>query len=283
MKILVIYNPMSGVKKWGNPKKTIQNILKKEKLDYEWFETIEAKKQPLEQFLKKQFDKIIVSGGDGTVSEAASFLIENKIKTPLIILPQGSANILAASLQLPLDLARALKKGLKEKPKPLDAMRINNKQYGLIASGCGYDTMVMSKTSRSLKRKIGLLAYLWTILKTIFYYRGKPYKLTVDGKRHILIAKTIIVFNILPLGNLKITAPFIGSRIIPNDGLLNIYALNPRPIRDFFKFKKAIRVFQGKKISIKTKQNRRFQIDGNVYKGKTINIEVIPKAINISY
>jgi len=174
-------------------------------------------------------------------------------------------------------------KGLKGKGKPLDAMRINKKYYGMIAAGCGYDTLVMRKTTRSLKRKIGALAYLWTVLKTIFIHRGKPYKLSVDGKREMIIAKTIISFNILPLGHLKITKPFIGNQIFPNDGLLNILAFNPRPIRDFFKFKKAIKTFQGKKISIKTKKEGKFQIDGNVFKGNSITIEVLPKAIHIAY
>ncbi|MBN2087300.1 hypothetical protein JW758_03050 [Candidatus Peregrinibacteria bacterium] len=278
---LVIFNPVAGVKKWGNVKSIIQTTLKKEGYEYEWFETLKCEKQPLEQFKSKKFDRIIVSGGDGTVAEVSSFLIHNKIKTPLIILPQGSANILAVSLSLPLNLKSALLYGLRNKRKALDAMQINNMQYGMICTGCGYDTLIMSKTPRSLKRKIGAWAYLWIFIKTIFLYRSKPYKLTIDGKRHVVVAKTILIFNILPLGHLKISKPFTKHQIIPNDGLLNIYVINPRPIRDFFRFSRHLLVFQGKKISIKSKKKRQFQIDGDVFKGKTMQIEVIPKAINI--
>lgn len=283
MKILVIYNPVAGSKKLINTKKAIQDTLKKSKYDYKWFETVKAEKQPFEQFLNKKFDRIIVSGGDGTVAEVASFLVKNKIKTPLIILPQGSANILALSLRLPMGTKAALNKGLKGKGKPLDIMKINNKKYGLIAAGCGYDTLVMKDTPRKLKRKIGALAYLWTILKTIFYYRSRPYKISIDGKRHTIIAKAIMAFNIFPIRHLKIAEPFVGHQILPDDGLLNIYALNPRPIRDFLKFSKAMKVFTGKKISIKSKKNKKFQIDGNVFKGKSLNLEVMPKAIRIVY
>ncbi len=283
MKILIIFNPMSGFRKWGDPKTIIQKTLKKRGYSYEWFETIKAKRQPLDQFKNKKYDKIIVSGGDGTVAEVASFLIEHKIKTPLIIIPQGSGNILAVSLRLPLTVGRALNKGLNNKGKELDAIRVNNRYYSLIATGCGYDTIVMSKTPRSLKRKVGVLAYAWTILKTIFYYRSKPYRLSIDGRRHILMAKSIMCFNILPLANLKITEPFIGHRILPDDGLINIYALNPRPIRDFLKFRKAIKIFTGKKISIKSKRNKKYQIDGNVFKGRTVNLEVMHNAIRIVY
>ncbi len=280
-KVLVIFNPVAGVKKWGDSKSIIQSILKKEGYEYEWFETTKTEKQPLEQFLGNEYYRIIVSGGDGTVAEVSSFMIHNKIKTPLVILPQGSANILAISLLLPLNIRLALRYGLKNKGKLLDAMHINRKQYGMICTGCGYDTLIMRRTPRSLKRKLGVFAYIWIMLKTIFIYRSRPYKLTIDGKRRVVIAKTILIFNILPLGHLKITKPFITNQIIPNDGLLNIYVLNPRPIRDLFHFNKQLKVFQGKTISIKSKKKRHFQIDGDVFKGKTMQIEVLPKAINI--
>jgi len=280
-KALVIFNPVAGAKKWGDMEKIIKNILKKEGYEYEWFVTKKAEKQPLEQFIGKKYDRIIVSGGDGTVAEVSSFMIHNKIKTPLVILPQGSANILAISLSIPLSIRSALEIGLKNKAKILDAMHINRRQYGMIATGCGYDTLIMERTPRSLKRKMGALAYVWTVIKTILIYRSKPYKLTIDGVRHTVSAKSIMIFNILPLGHLRITKPFIKKQIIPDDGLLNIYVFNPRPIRDRFNFNKQLKVFQGKNISIKSKKKRHFQIDGDVFKGKTMQIDVLPKAISI--
>lgn len=282
-KALVIYNPVAGKKKILNTKRIIENTLKKAGYKYDFFETLPIEKQPLEQFAKNKYDRIVVSGGDGTVAEVTSFLIERKIKTPLVIIPQGSANILAVSLQLPLTPGMALNRGLKSEGKALDAMKINNKRYGMIATGLGYDTLVMAKTPRYLKRKIGFFAYLWTVIKTILVYHARPYKLTIDGKREMVVAKTILAFNILPLGNLKISKPFLGTQILPNDGLLNIFSLNPKSVRSLFGFKKMVQIFQGKKISIKTKKARRYQIDGNVFKGKTVTIEVLPKAIYIAY
>ena len=226
---------------------------------------------------------MIVSGGDGTVAEVTSFMIANNMRTPLVIIPQGSANILAISLGLPLTPGLALNRGLNKEGRPLDAMKINNRYYGMIATGMGYDTLVMQKTPRTLKRRIGFFAYVWTVLKTILIYRAHPYKLTIDGKRTSVMAKTILAFNILPLGHLKISRPFLGTPILPTDGLLNVFSLNPRPMRTLFGFKKLIQVFQGKKIIIKSKKTRRYQIDGNVFKGKTVSIEVLPKAIYIAY
>lgn len=279
----MIYNPVAGKRKLLDTKATIEKVLKKADYDHDFFETLPQRRQPLEQFLGKPYDRIVVSGGDGTVAEVTSFLIEHKIKTPLVIIPQGSANILAVSLGLPPAPGMALNRGLKSEGKALDAMRVNNKYYGMIATGLGYDTLVMSKTPRHLKRKFGFFAYLWTILTTMLVYHASPYKLTIDGKRVVVMAKTIMTFNILPLGHLKITKPFIGTPISPTDGLLNVFALNPKPVRNMLGFRKIVQIFTGKKITVKTKKARRYQIDGNVFKGKTVTIEVIPKAIYIAY
>lgn len=280
---LVIYNPVAGQRKLLDTKRTIEKIMKEAGYGYDFFETVPVKKQPLEQFLGRNYDRIVVAGGDGTVAEVTSFMIQNKIRTPLVIIPEGSANILAVSLGLPLTPGIALNHGLKSEGRALDAMKVNNKYYGMIATGLGYDTMVMSKTPRHLKRRFGFLAYLWTILTTMLIYHASPYKLTIDGKRETVMAKAIMTFNILPLGHLKITKPFIGIPISPTDGLLNIFALNPKPVRNWLGFKRIVQIFSGKKITVKTKKARRYQIDGNVFKGRTVTIEVLPKAIYIAY
>ena len=98
---LVIFNPMAGAKSWKNVTRIIQDELTKQGFSWEWFETKPVKRQPLAAFKKGEFDRIIVVGGDGTVTEVASLLIKNKIKTPLVIVPQGSGNLLATTLKIP--------------------------------------------------------------------------------------------------------------------------------------------------------------------------------------
>ncbi len=280
-KILVIYNPISGSKLGMDVKKIILETLEKKGFEHEFFETVKAEKQPLEPFAKKDYKKIIVSGGDGTVAEVAAFLIKHKIKTPLVIIPQGSANILAKALKIPLLPGRALKAGLKKEGKTLDAMKVNNKHYGLIAVGVGYDALVMQQTTRKMKRFWGGLAYLWTILKTIFAYRGKPYKINVDGERHTVYAKALMTFNILPLGKSQLAKHLMGNKVIADDGILNTAVLNPRPIPDRLLLKRGIKAFQVKKITIQQRKSSRFHIDGDLYKAKTIQIEVVKEAIRI--
>jgi diacylglycerol kinase (ATP) len=279
---LVVYNPVSGSKNWKNVPAIILQTLQKHNYQSSWFETKNTHTQNFDKVFKKKFHRIIVVGGDGTVGQVVAHMTKNHIKTPLVIIAQGSANLLARALGLPiLRVKTALEKGLKNSGHAIDVMEINRNQYGTIATGVGYDTAIMKQTSRSLKRALGPTAYAFTILKTFLFYKAKPYHLTLDGKRIPLVAKTVMVFNLIPLGHLKISTMVTGSRILPNDGKLNVIAFNPRSIFDLFTNRPKFQTFTGKTISIKSHEDHEFQIDGDVQKGKTIQIRTLPKAIRI--
>lgn len=282
-KALVIYNPMSGAKKLLNSREIIQDGLKKAGYEIDFHETIKAKKQDFSAFKDKKYDRIVVAGGDGTVNEVIGFLITNKIKSPLVIIPQGSANILAHALGLPLLAKRALEKGLKSEGKKLDAMLINKKHHGMIAAGIGYDAVLMSETSRKMKRKIGFLAYLWTFFSTVFDYRSRAYKVAVDGKRQSVLAKSIVCFNVLPFGETAWSHLPRGSKISGHDGTLNVLVMNPGRLRKWFYKTPRFQLLEGKQFSIQSKKVKRFQIDGEAFKGNSITIDVLEKAINIAY
>ncbi len=279
---LVIYNPVSGTKNWKNIPSLILKTLNENNYQATWFETKKTNNQNFDKAFKERFHRIIVIGGDGTVGQVVSYMTKTKIKTPLIIIAQGSANILARALGLPiLRIKTAITKGLRNTGHAIDVMEINRNQYSTIAAGIGYDTTIMKETSRSLKRALGPIAYGLTILKTFFFYKAQPYNLTIDGKRIPLVAKTVMVFNLIPLGHLRISKLITGSQILPNDGLLNVIAFNPKSIFDLFSRHPKLQTFTGKTISIKAHESNEFQIDGDIHKGKTIQIRTLPKAIRI--
>lgn len=263
---LVIYNPVSGSKKWKDVPLMIQNVLKKHNYDCTWFETKPMKQQDFSAFEGKKFDRIVVVGGDGTVAEVASWIVQKKLKTPLVILAQGSANLLAHSLGIPfLNLKKALTDGLTHPGKPLDAMLVNRKHVGLIAVGRGYDAFLMKSTLRADKRRWGALAYFWAFLKTFLFYRSQPYKLTIDGERIYTVVKQVLVLNVTPVPELLVSG---------KDGLLNIFTVS--------RFHR-VKMWKGKQISIKARKELTFELDGEVFKSKTVNIEVLPGAIHVVY
>lgn len=261
-KALVIFNPVSGKKKWGDTAILLQDLLEKNGYDYTWYET--KPKQNLKPLFKEKYDRIVVSGGDGTVAEVVRAKLDSKVKTPLVVVPQGSGNLLALSLGIPLmQPGRALEMGLNGEARTVDVMRVNKTHYGVIAVGRGYDAFLMKETPRELKRKLGLFAYAWIFLKTFLFYRSQPYEVTIDGKHHSVIARSIVAFNLFPF-------PLVPIR--PDDGIVNVLILTSRGLLEHH---------TGKNISIKSQQELEFQLDGEVLRSKVVNIETLPKALSL--
>lgn len=291
MHVLVIYNPVAGAKTLRWNASVIQNFFKQKNVTVTWFETEPKPHHSLDQFQNALFDRIIVIGGDGTVRDVAHFLIKNNIKIPLAIVAQGTGNILATSLNIPIfPIQRALAYAITKNPQPLDVMHINEKYYGLIAAGQGYDSLFIKGATRILKRQFGIFAYIFSFLKTFFRYTTHKYTIVIDGKRHHAVGKLAIVFNILSISGIP-----IDHAISPQDGIVNLVIVHFRSLWDFIKISASflcriplkkipkIQTFTGKTISINQKKGKEIQIDGEVFKAQNLQIKVLPKALMIIY
>ncbi|MFC1504074.1 diacylglycerol/lipid kinase family protein [Spirochaetota bacterium] len=290
-KALVIYNPVAGWKKITDIPKNIMISLAKNKYQYEWFETSPKGIRGIDRVLKNRYDRIIVAGGDGTVSHVAAYLIKHRKKTPIGIVPLGTANLVAGSLNIPLiDVRRAVNLSIREKPKPFDVLLVNKRHVSLVGVGQGYDTIFIKGATRPLKRKYGFIAYIISFLKTFFFYRSKKYTLVIDNKKYEVYAKLVLALN-----SLSLPYTLIGKHISPQDGLVNIAVFNPRSIYGLFIMliqfflrlprakKPKFKDFTAKKITIQQKGTNKFQIDGEVMKGKKVEVKILPKALNIVF
>lgn len=291
MKVLVIHNPVSGRKKILNPGWACKLILDKKKVGYDWFETIPQAKQPYENLHFSSYQRIIVIGGDGTIRELISFLIKNRLKIPIAIVPSGTANVLALSLDIPIyNPTAAISLGLSDSIVSLDLGIINHEEYFIIGCGKGVDSLMHKTLSRATKRKFGFLAYLFGTLKQLFHFRRLSYTLKIDQKIYHFKARTILVFNLLDVFGL-----FKKYHINPQDGYLNVVVLQASTFwglgRLLLKLmqgvahtsaKSGLIMLKGKKIQIKTKERKiPIEVDGDNFESDLAEIDVLPKAVAI--
>ena len=283
MKILIIYNPLAGKKK---PKdRQIRSICKNLNPDYVWHDISTG---AFTAFDPNDFQRIFVAGGDGTVREVASWLIEQRCQTPLALIPIGSANILAASLAVPADYAKAIKLGLTDKIQKIDAGLINNREYFLIATGCGFDAKVIKNTPRKLKKIWGFLAYIFSLIYHFFSTKATKYFIKIDDESYTVTAQSVFISNFAKFFNLNLNPT---SRI--NDGYLSLSILKTLNIRDvgivvyrLFKgnFLKDWRYefYQAKHIYV-LPFNRKVpkQIDGDSIDLSYLDVKILPQALNI--
>jgi len=90
-----------------------------------------------ERAVEEGYEMVVVGGGDGTVGEVAKGLLDAPI--PLGIVPIGTYNNIARSLNLPTDVAEACQVLARGQIKPIDVGQANNEQYFFEAAGVGLD------------------------------------------------------------------------------------------------------------------------------------------------
>lgn len=136
----LIMNPVSGADE-PNPMKLPEMIAA---LEAEGIQAVLTFTEPDEspaliaqRAVAEGYDLVIVGGGDGTVSEVAKGLLHAPI--PLGIVPIGTYNNIARSLNLPMDVAEACQVLGQGQVKSVDVGQANDEHYFFEAAGVGLD------------------------------------------------------------------------------------------------------------------------------------------------
>ncbi len=178
-KLIFIYNPKAGT---GMVRPILSDlIILFEQYDYEVL--VHATKGPMDccEIVKAYADKvdlIVCSGGDGTLDEAVTGLMESGSKTPLGYIPAGSTNDFANSLFMPknpLDVAKNLLAGNRYQ---CDVGRFNEKNFIYVAA-FGLFTDVSYLTSQDMKNILGHVAYILEGVTRLFDIKSYHMKVTV--------------------------------------------------------------------------------------------------------
>jgi diacylglycerol kinase family enzyme len=132
----------------------------------------------------RDFDAVLVFGGDGTINEAAQPLVGSDIS--LGILPGGSTNVMARSLGIPRDpveatafLASHLRTGTKRR---VNVGRANDR-YFLFSAGMGLDAEVVRRVEADpeAKRRRGEMLFVSNAFGVGFkQYRGADPMITLE-------------------------------------------------------------------------------------------------------
>ncbi len=123
-------------------------------------------------------DRLVVAGGDGTINEVINGLAGAPI--PLVIIPCGTANVLANELGWPRrveDIAELLLKG---KTRQVNLGSVNGRRFVQMAS-VGLDAEVVARINPTAKRFFGRLAYVWTALAQLIGRRPQLFDVSVNG------------------------------------------------------------------------------------------------------
>ena len=132
-------------------------------------------------------DLVAVYSGDGTVNEVVQALAGRE-SPALLVLPGGTANVLANEVGLPTDPLTAARLLPQLAAKPVRLGRAvfggdGSSRYFLLMCGAGLDAAIADRVSKPLKRSIGQAAY-WLAGARFSIQRFPRARISAAGQRH---------------------------------------------------------------------------------------------------
>ncbi len=139
------------------------------------------------------FNLIIAAGGDGTIHEIARGLLDTK--ATLGIIPFGTMNNIAASLNIPTDLDAACEVIAHGKQQNMDVGMINGKPF-LEAVSIGFEVPLFSLGEQTRHQGIGGMVRAGVgVLRALMQARPHGITIEMDGQRKLVRAQEITICN----------------------------------------------------------------------------------------
>jgi len=284
--ILFIINPYSGKKTNVDILERINTGINSLKFNFEIkFTEAPGHASKLAQEATNNKTNIIVAvGGDGTINEVASCLINSD--SLLGIIPLGSGNGLARHLGIPLTISKAIKLINDVNYKLIDTATINDKAFISIA-GVGFDALIAKKFATSKKR--GFTGYIHYVANSFIKYKPKIYKLKINDRIFKTKALFISFANSNQFG--------YNTQIAPNakldDGKLDVCVVQKpnlfkMPLIANLVFLKKIDksqhvdIIPTDKVTVEREKGKYVNIDGEAVKmSKKLEVKVVPLSLKI--
>jgi len=168
-------------------------------------------------------DRIVIGGGDGTISQALPQLLA--LGKPLAVLPLGTANDFANTLGVPADVMAAAAIALEGRPHKIDVGLVNGEPFVNVAS-IGVAANAVHAQSVGLKHRWHMLSYPISLVHAI--RESKPFVVTLNVDDHP--AWTGPVYQV-SVGNGRFHGGglTVADHAAIDDGKLDLYLITPGP------------------------------------------------------
>ncbi len=182
-KILFVYNPNAGMKKIQDKLNAVCHELTqggRELIVSPTRQRDDAKNAVLEYVGEGKCEKIVVSGGDGTLHEVVNGMMQCEQRVPIVYIPAGSTNDFGYSLSIPKDITVAAGMVNSGIPFECDIAQFNDR-YFVYTAAFGLFTDVSYATPQNLKNVFGHAAYVLNGASSLARIRKYRMALTYDG------------------------------------------------------------------------------------------------------
>jgi diacylglycerol kinase (ATP) len=249
---------------------------------------VAKQKQDLKRILETKgtaADRIVIGGGDGTLSKALPVLLE--LKKPVAVLPLGTANDFARTLGLSGDPVEAAKTALDGREHEIDLGLANGEPYLNVAS-VGVASQVIETQSKELKRRWRVFAYAISLLRAARDLRPFIVELDIDDAP----SWSAPVYQV-SVGNGRYHGGglTVAEDAAIDDGLLDLYVVYPGTFWQLFACLTHLRFglmkpnvldrHTARKVTLRTRRARPVDADGRLTGETPVEISLLRKGLTV--
>lgn len=230
-------------------------------------------------------DLILVAGGDGTLNGVAPALLE--AGKPVGVLPLGTANDLARTLDLPLDAAGAAGVIAGGSTRWIDVGFANGRPFFNVAS-LGLAAELAQRLGDGAKHRFGRFSYVLTALRVLLGAKTFRAAIAADGEAVRARSYQIAVGN----GRYYGGGAAVADDAVIDDGRLVLYSLEPGSLwkvvllaplfrRGRHVRWREVRTASGTELEIRTPSPMPVNLDGELATETPLTLTVRPKALEV--
>ena len=234
---------------------------------------------------RNEIDCVVLAGGDGTMSSAALALRDTGL--PLGILPLGTGNDLARTLDLPTDVDGVAGVILAGNTRQIDVGSVNGRLFFNVAS-IGLTTEITERLNHATKKRFGRLAYPWTAFRVALNSQRFSAIIRCGATIHRVRTMQITVGN----GRFYGGGMVVSSEAEIDDHMLDVYSLEPENKWGLLFLARAfsagehgeidaIRTERSPVVEVVTRLPRSVSADGEIVTVTPARFSVIPKAVTV--
>jgi YegS/Rv2252/BmrU family lipid kinase len=247
-----------------------------------------GRREDLSPLIVKNADDVdcaIVGGGDGTLNAAALGVIEAGL--PLGILPLGTANDLARTLDIPSDLDGAAKVIAEGRMRNIDLGIVNGKPFFNVAS-IGLSAELAQQLTTEIKRRFGRLGYGLVAMKVLI--RARPFRATIVSETETARVRTLQI----AVGNGRF---YGGGNAVEKDAAIDDQNLDLYSLEFERAWKLAlmarsfrygehgawseVRAIRAEEFEVRTRRPRPVNADGEIVTQTPAHFSIRPRAVRV--
>jgi YegS/Rv2252/BmrU family lipid kinase len=286
-----IVNPTSGRGRGKKAIRVIKEELTGKKIDFNIQTTTPSRSAITlaKQAVEDGYSKVVAVGGDGTLNEVVNGILQSQGSYPKLgLIPAGTGNNFARGLDMPLNLKESCRHILDPKGLEIDIGRVNDKFF-LNSFGVGLNSAVVSEVNQNFKNLRGVIVYILATLKTVPKYQSVDLEITlgtgekIEGEYLLLVMGNSKIYsstlNLIP--EFEINDGFLDLCLIESMSKAEIMAKFPYFLSDRHHELDEVLIRKVKEARIKVKNTNDFHIDGESMIGDDLQVDILPRVLNL--